>query len=415
LLRLTAESPLVGSGTCAKMSLGSVSGPHDDREALPRDGPEQLQFHSAVCIASPSRSLPGRLEPMTSADLFEEDFQKAFNASDFEDWGETDGDWEPRPSISHVRAPGEYLRPTESVDLTQFAGAPTWVAPVVGVWWHRDTRPPMLRGQRVTLELVPEPRNEADSRAVAVDFQSVRIGYMRARYANHWHDVIAAMNREGLCVTVPGVVQDADDWDGEGFPVGVQYELPDWDAHHDLERLLGLVDQAHAVLDALQASVRSQAVGRAYEWAYWDTATVQAVSAYSYLAPSLSFAPSQHTVPPAIGTAAIERYRAGVEWRALCRRVRSLTRRRIRDLERERRADVAAQKREERNRLGERIVGQRREGLTVSQIAQRVDRAIGTVEKMLSEAGEWTQVAMSVLVRNAWREPGPPSGCRRRG
>jgi hypothetical protein len=65
-------------------------------------------------------------------------------------------------------------------------------------------------GQRVVVEMVPEPLNSFDGWAVALDTDGRRIGYLQAGSARVWHDAVRTCNRAGLAVTICGITRHTD-------------------------------------------------------------------------------------------------------------------------------------------------------------------------------------------------------------
>lgn len=64
---------------------------------------------------------------------------------------------------------------------------------------------PRCRGE-VWFELIPEPHNPADPRAVAIDFRGVRVGYVHADLAMWIHGLVLSANLHNKRCVVPGFI-----------------------------------------------------------------------------------------------------------------------------------------------------------------------------------------------------------------
>ncbi|WP_139007037.1 hypothetical protein [Arthrobacter crystallopoietes] len=72
-------------------------------------------------------------------------------------------------------------------------------------WYHHSHNLPRNRStHEYDVELVPEPGNPYDHRAVALHVDRKRIGYVSASDSSLWHDVVTAYNKRGHAVYARG-------------------------------------------------------------------------------------------------------------------------------------------------------------------------------------------------------------------
>ncbi|MCX4536737.1 hypothetical protein OHA79_09195 [Streptomyces sp. NBC_00841] len=88
-------------------------------------------------------------------------------------------------------------------------------------------------GQKVEAELVPEPHNPWDARAVALDVEGQRAAYLPATSAKMWHDVVRAWNSAGFAVYIGAEINRWDGYD-EGGRFGLTVPKWDWETLLDL-------------------------------------------------------------------------------------------------------------------------------------------------------------------------------------
>ena len=174
----------------------------------------------------------------------------------------------------HTRRPGEYVRPPEALDLMRYVVCEgSYLA--VGTFFHQPALQRFRDGESVVVEMVPEPHNPFDGRAVALDIDGLRIGYLRASAAWMWHDIVRSCNRAGLAVWLRGTIRHTD-WGREDdlSPMVVAVELPSfrWRAIYDLAVALGFRDQHDAVMNAVRADLRDEMLADA-----WDGLSKRAV------------------------------------------------------------------------------------------------------------------------------------------
>lgn len=77
---------------------------------------------------------------------------------------------------------------------------------VRGARFHPSAFSRLHHGQRVEVELVPEPGNPHDRWAVALYIDSDRIGYIASEMAGPWQDFVVTCNRRGTAVCALGVI-----------------------------------------------------------------------------------------------------------------------------------------------------------------------------------------------------------------
>ncbi|MFF8596938.1 hypothetical protein ACF061_37065 [Streptomyces sp. NPDC015220] len=125
---------------------------------------------------------------------------------------------------SHTRGPGEYVRPEGRILLDDY-GRPDGEYYASGTYHHQASLVRLQAGQRIEAELVPEPYNPWDARAVAYDVDGRRAGYLPASAARMWHDVVRAWNAAGFALYVRAEVNV---WEGGG-DARFGLTVPKWD------------------------------------------------------------------------------------------------------------------------------------------------------------------------------------------
>ncbi|WP_251153662.1 hypothetical protein [Cellulosimicrobium sp. Marseille-Q4280] len=139
----------------------------------------------------------------------------------------------------HHRSPDEYRRPDLALHLDRYC-PPDREVFVAGTWHHQDALAHTAPGQRVALELVPEPGNRWDRWAVALDLDGARVGYLQGGSAMMWHDVVRAWNRNGYALYLAGEING---WsDGDSARRGVTLTGIGWSDVVALARAAGLDD-----------------------------------------------------------------------------------------------------------------------------------------------------------------------------
>ncbi|MFG2588717.1 hypothetical protein [Streptomyces sp. NPDC048438] len=123
----------------------------------------------------------------------------------------------------HIRRAGEYVRPAGRILLGDY-GRTEGEYYASGAYYHQESLSRFHAGRKVEAELVPEPSNPWDARAVAYDVDGRRVAYLPATAAKMWHDVVRAWNAAGFAVYVGAEVNR---WEGDG---GVRFGLtvPKW-------------------------------------------------------------------------------------------------------------------------------------------------------------------------------------------
>ncbi|MEU5335678.1 hypothetical protein AB0G51_20475 [Streptomyces asoensis] len=136
---------------------------------------------------------------------------------------------------SHTRKPGEYIRPASQILLNHY-GHPAGAYYASGAFYFQESLSRFSVAQKVEAELVPEPCNRWDARAVAFDVKGQRVAYLPMTAAKLWHDVVRAWNVAGFAVYVTAEVNR---WETDG---STQFGLtvPKW----DWEMLVALAEAA---------------------------------------------------------------------------------------------------------------------------------------------------------------------------
>ncbi|MER5757276.1 hypothetical protein [Streptomyces sp. NPDC002088] len=97
----------------------------------------------------------------------------------------------------HTRRPAEYVRPARRILLDDH-GCPDGQYYASATYYFQEPLSRFRAGQQVKAELVPEPHNPWDARAVAFDLAGRRVAYLPATAAKMWHDVVRAWNTARL-------------------------------------------------------------------------------------------------------------------------------------------------------------------------------------------------------------------------
>lgn len=145
----------------------------------------------------------------------------------------------------HHRSRDEYVRPAEALQLDRYC-TPDREVFAAGTWHHQDALVNTADGQDVHLELVPEPRNRWDHWAVALDLHGERVGYLQARSAKMWHDVVRAWNRDGHALYLAGQINRWSDEPGRA-QTGVTLAGVSWPDLAALACAAGLRDDFDAL------------------------------------------------------------------------------------------------------------------------------------------------------------------------
>jgi len=107
-------------------------------------------------------------------------------------------------------------------------------------------------GDRILLELVPEPYNPADTTAVACDYDGHRVGYLFSNVAADWHDVVRAAKAAGVAVLLPAQLH-ADDFHDRPDGLIPRVLIPNWAHRLALFAKFGLADLLDELLARLDA------------------------------------------------------------------------------------------------------------------------------------------------------------------
>ncbi|QTE02409.1 hypothetical protein [Streptomyces cyanogenus] len=137
----------------------------------------------------------------------------------------------------HTRRPEEYVRPAGRILLDDHF-EPSGEFYASGAYYHQRSLSGFHAGQRVEAELVPEPHNPWDARAVALDVNGERVAYLPAASAKMWHDVVRAWNAAGFAVYTGA---ETNRWtSGGGDRFGLTLPKWDWDSLLELAEAAGL-------------------------------------------------------------------------------------------------------------------------------------------------------------------------------
>ncbi|MGW6785890.1 hypothetical protein [Streptomyces sp. NPDC054987] len=129
------------------------------------------------------------------------------------------------PVGRHTRRSGEYVRPQQRIYLDDYCRASGDFF-ASGTYYHQDVLRGFPAGQKVEAELVPEPHNPWDARAVALDVEGQRVAYLPAVSAKMWHDVIRGWNTAGFAVYCGAEINA---WEGGDAKCRVGLTVPKWD------------------------------------------------------------------------------------------------------------------------------------------------------------------------------------------
>lgn len=140
----------------------------------------------------------------------------------------------------YIRPQGEYRRPDKRLLLPSEPDEFVYVTYPRGVIYEHYERIPL---GRIEVELVPEPGNPHDSRALAVDHGDIRIGYVKATLASVLQPRILRLNREGLSVWCCARVRG-------GEPNDDPAEQEDWD---EVDRAYAAAPEVRLYLSRIEA------------------------------------------------------------------------------------------------------------------------------------------------------------------
>ncbi|MFD3473008.1 hypothetical protein ACFWWM_43200 [Streptomyces sp. NPDC058682] len=141
----------------------------------------------------------------------------------------------------HTRRSGEYVRPGRRILLDDyFLASGEFFAS--GTYYQQDALSGFRVAQNVEAELVPEPHNPWDARAIALDVEGQRAAYLPAVSAKMWYDVVRGWNDAGFAVYCRAEINrwDGDDGDdGEGR-FGLTVPKWEWETLVTLAEAVGL-------------------------------------------------------------------------------------------------------------------------------------------------------------------------------
>lgn len=290
---------------------------------------------------------------------------------------------------------GNYERPSRTTPVDEFRlddlcssldGEPQWYVPATS--FHQGDLRHLKHLQPVRVEMVPEPGNPYDPWAVALDIGGRRVGYMSSGSARYWHDVVAALNSQGLAVTMPGTVDHG--WEERTEHVGVFTRDPDFDDLYDLAVLAGLREEHQAVVSRLTHDERVQMAGEC--WDEYSKSLRRTLHDLSEHAPSLRWGPKKagslrDRLPvwhyAFVRKDVLEHRRRRAALRAVRRTLRAEIRRRERaakDAARHAADQLRSQQRDEARRLAE-------SGRSLASISTSLGVSTSVVSSRLREAG----------------------------
>lgn len=153
----------------------------------------------------------------------------------------------------HRRRAGEYVRPAGRVLLDDYC-RPEGEYYASGAYYLQDSLSRFEAGQKVEAELVPEPCNPWDARAVAYDVEGQRAAYLPATAAKMWHDVVRGWNAAGFAVYVAAEVNR---WETDGeVRFGLTVPKWDWQTLLAMAETVGLKEASRAALEELTEEQR---------------------------------------------------------------------------------------------------------------------------------------------------------------
>ncbi|MFG2867558.1 hypothetical protein [Streptomyces sp. NPDC048338] len=148
----------------------------------------------------------------------------------------------------HTRQPGEYIRPAGQILLNHY-GHPAGVYYASGAFYFQESLSRFSVAQKVEAELVPEPCNRWDARAVAFDVEGHRVAYLPTAAAKMWHDVVRAWNVAGFAVYV---MAEVNRWEADGSTqFGLTVPKWDWEVLVALAEAAGLRTAWSSAMEAL--------------------------------------------------------------------------------------------------------------------------------------------------------------------
>lgn len=248
------------------------------------------------------------------------------------------------------RPDGHYTRPAGVLHLDDYCptmeGANAWFASATS--FYQDVLGRYPHETWVIVEMVPEPGNPWDSRAVALDVNGARVGYLPAYTAVRWHDLIRALNAAGLAVTQDGLIDRSARPDGQP-QIGLLVSLPEHDDALVLAALAGLRAQHDAVIAQFSDTELVDLVEGC--WSEYPNFLARRLLDLSHLAPDLTWStkgPLAERVPYWHHAFVRDDINNQRERLRLLRAVRRISKRRIRDLVATQKAAAKAAAAEER-------------------------------------------------------------------
>ncbi|MET9592294.1 sigma factor-like helix-turn-helix DNA-binding protein [Streptomyces sp. NPDC006516] len=153
----------------------------------------------------------------------------------------------------HIRRAGEYIRPAGRILLDDYGRAEGEYY-ASGAYYLQESLSRFDAGQKVEAELVPEPCNPWDARAVAYDVEGERAAYLPATAAKMWHDVVRGWNAAGFAVYVAAEVNR---WESDGeVRFGLTVPKWDWQTLLAMAEAAGLRKASQAAMEGLTEEQR---------------------------------------------------------------------------------------------------------------------------------------------------------------
>lgn len=267
-----------------------------------------------------------------------------------------------------MRLPQEYSRPLMPYLLTRGDDFRTNGVKVAGVFYRAAALKTLPVGVDLLAELIPEPGNPHDFNAVCVEVEGRQVGYIPARLASSWHDVIVRMNDRGFVVQCLCCIERLTE---DELEFGVLLDLPWYDGWARLHAEFGLDDEFYALRDAVPRDLWQRLLETC--WDGIDLEDQRATAAYRRLVPSAQWdAYASLNGAPVIPDRIVSRLRQEVKIQRQQQREEA---ERMRDLERERRTE-----------LGRKCSRRRRQGFTYARIADEFGVTPYMVKKLIAEA-----------------------------
>lgn len=253
---------------------------------------------------------------------------------------------------------------------------------VRGAVYHQEALLDYQDGDKVLVELVPEPGNPHDPWAVAFHVAGRRIGYVAADFADGMHEYIAGHNRRGRAVLAQSQMRILED-----KTLAVTALLPWWRDQKDFREESGIPAECRSLIFALPDDVRDSAIKTSQNL---DPADAKRIRSLKRKAPHLVWSRKGGTqIPSAIQSELFTMNRVRIE-------ARKESRAQEKELSRQAKSQAQEAKSQAKIELEEGIRGLARQGLTKISIARQLGCSETKVRSTLTAAGVSTTNANAV-------------------